>query len=72
MMLDVLFKIKDDMDPTLAFRRSCRYALLPRLTLRVPHRDCAIQYSLSQRLFPQRVYSAALPNAGRESVGHVL
>ena len=30
MMLDVLFKIKDEMDPTLAFRRSCRYALLPR------------------------------------------
>ena len=26
MMLDVLFKIKDEMDPTLAFRRSCRYA----------------------------------------------
>ena len=25
-MLDVLFKIKDEMDPTLAFRRSCRYA----------------------------------------------
>ncbi|CAK0786659.1 hypothetical protein CVIRNUC_009873 [Coccomyxa viridis] len=24
MMLDVLFKIKDEMDPTLAFRRSCR------------------------------------------------
>lgn len=23
-MLDVLFKIKDEMDPTLAFRRSCR------------------------------------------------
>ena len=25
MMLDVLFKIKDDQDHTLAFRRSCRY-----------------------------------------------
>ena len=33
MMLDVLFKIKDEMDPTLAFRRSCRYALLLCLTL---------------------------------------
>ena len=27
-MLDVLFKIKDEMDPTLAFRRSCRCALV--------------------------------------------
>ena len=25
-MLDVLFKIKDELDPTLAFRRSCRCA----------------------------------------------
>ena len=28
-MLDVLFKIKDEMDPTLAFRRSCRCASQP-------------------------------------------
>lgn len=28
MMLDLLFKIKDDMDPSLAFRRSCRYPFL--------------------------------------------
>lgn len=27
MMLDVLFKIKDDQDHSLAFRRSCRYAI---------------------------------------------
>jgi hypothetical protein len=27
MMLDVLFKIKDELDPTLAFRRSCRSEL---------------------------------------------
>ena len=26
MMLDALFKIKDEQDPTLAFRRSCRHA----------------------------------------------
>jgi succinate dehydrogenase/fumarate reductase-like Fe-S protein len=26
MMLDVLFKIKDEQDPTLVFRRSCRHA----------------------------------------------
>jgi len=26
MMLDVLFKIKDEQDAGLAFRRSCRYA----------------------------------------------
>ena len=26
MMLDALFKIKDEQDPTLAFRRSCRCA----------------------------------------------
>ena len=25
MMLDVLFKIKDEQDQTLAFRRSCRF-----------------------------------------------
>ena len=27
MMLDALFKIKDEQDQTLSFRRSCRYAL---------------------------------------------
>ena len=27
MMLDVLFKIKDEQDPTLAFRRSCRFVI---------------------------------------------
>lgn len=27
MMLDALFKIKDEQDPTLAFRRSCRCVL---------------------------------------------
>ena len=29
MMLDVLFKIKDEQDHTLSFRRSCRSAWLP-------------------------------------------
>ncbi len=34
MMLDVLFKIKDEQDPTLAFRRSCRFAsFMPLSTL---------------------------------------
>jgi len=30
MMLDVLFKIKDEMDHTVNFRRSCRFAHLRR------------------------------------------
>lgn len=42
MMLDVLFKIKDEMDPTLAFRRSCRYALLPRFIVMCFTLICAV------------------------------
>lgn len=42
-MLDVLFKIKDEMDPTLAFRRSCRCALVqPSLYIK-PCRHICVQ-----------------------------
>ena len=68
MMLDVLFKIKDEMDPTLAFRRSCRYALPPSLTLGVPILGfCRKDVLNSLEPYPQQLCLGA----GRASVGRV-
>ena len=46
MMLDVLFKIKDDQDHSLAFRRSCRYAvhICPHAAYLLVHRGILLAY----------------------------
>jgi hypothetical protein len=41
MMLDVLFKIKDEQDPALVFRRSCRHVLTQRSAKRPLAARCA-------------------------------
>ena len=69
-MLDVLFKIKDEMDPTLAFRRSCRYALQPSQAFELSRvESCRHVYAQFSRGLVKQRPSRELPCAGRASVG---
>ncbi|EIE23121.1 succinate dehydrogenase and fumarate r [Coccomyxa subellipsoidea C-169] len=62
MMLDVLFKIKDEQDPTLAFRRSCREGICGSCAMNINGTNCLACLTKVERSPDTKTKVAPLPH----------